>query len=66
MEENILFSDKIPVSPYKLFSGMDAPLSNNLRMFGDIRIITNVQKIIKSNLDNRGSSCIFFGYYNTH
>ena len=30
-EENILLSDKSPVPPYRLFFGMDAPLSKNLR-----------------------------------
>ena len=52
--------------PYKLFFGVDAPLSNNLRTFGKIIIITNVQKKIKAKFDNRGSSCIFVGYSNTH
>ena len=45
---------------------MDAPLSKNLRTFGEIVIITNVQKKIKDKLDNSGSSCIFVGYYTTH
>ena len=62
MEENILLSDKSPVPPYKLFFGVDAPLSKNLRMFGEIRIIANLQKKIKAKLDNRGSPCIFVGY----
>ena len=52
--------------PYKLFFGVDAPLSKNLRTFGEIRIIANVQNKIKAKLDNRGASCIFVGYYTTH
>ena len=39
MEENILLSDKSPVPPYKLFFGVDAPLSKNLHTFGKIGII---------------------------
>ena len=35
-------------------------------MFGEIRIIANVQKKIKAKLDNCGSSCIFVGYSTTH
>ena len=45
---------------------MDAPISKNLRPFGEIVIIANVQKKIKDKLDNRGSSCIFVGYSTTH
>ena len=66
MEENVLLSDKSPVPPHKYFFGVDAPLSKNLRTFGEIRIIENVQKKIKAKLDNSGSSCIFVGYSTTH
>ena len=66
MEENILLNENSPVQPYKLFSGLDAPLLKNLRTFGDIGTITNLQKKIKAKLDNRGYSCIFVGYYTTH
>ena len=59
MEENILLSEKSPVTPYKVYFGVDAPLSKNLCTLGKIRIITNVKKNIKAKLDNRGSSCIF-------
>ena len=52
--------------PYKLFFGVDAPLSNNLRKFGEIVIISNIQNKIKAELDNCGSSFIFVGYYTTH
>ena len=45
---------------------MDAPLSKNLRTFGEIGIIENVWKKIKAKLDNRGSSCIFVVYSTTH
>ena len=45
---------------------MYAPLSNNLSIFGKIVIITNVQKKIKTKLDNNKSSCIFVGYSTTH
>ena len=48
MEENILLSEKNPVTKYKLFFGVDAPLSKNIRAFGEIRIIANVQKNIKA------------------
>ena len=65
-EENILLSDKSPMPPYMSFFGADAPLSKNLRTFGKIGIIANVQKKIKDKLNNRGSSCIFVGYYTTH
>ena len=43
-----------------------APLLKNLCAFGEIVIIANVQKKIKTKLDNRGSSCIFVGYSTTH
>ena len=66
MEENVLLRDKSSVPPYKSFFGVDAPLLKNLRTFGDIGIIANVQKKIKVDLDNRGSSCIFVGYSTTH
>ena len=66
MEDNILLYYKRPVIPYKLFFGVDAPLSKNLRAFGEIGIIANVQKNIKAKLDNCGSSCIFVGYSTTH
>ena len=66
MEENILLSENIPVTSYKLLFGVDSPLSKNLCTFGDIGIIANVQKNIKAKLDNCGSSCIFVGYYTTH
>ena len=65
-EENILLSDKSPMPPYNSFFGVDARLSKNLGMFGEIGIITNIQKKIKAKLDNRGSSCIFVGYSITH
>ena len=65
MEENVLLGDNIPVPPYKLSFGVDSPLSNNSRTFGDIRIIANVQNKIKAKLDNRGSACIFVGYFTT-
>ena len=45
---------------------MNAPLSKNLHTFGEIRIIENVQKKISTKLDNRGSSCIFVGYFTPH
>ena len=66
MEENILLSDNSRVPPYKLFFGVDAPLLNNIRTFGEIGIIANVQKKIKAKLDNRGSYFIFVGYSTTH
>ena len=66
MKEHILLSDKSPFPSYKLFFGVDAPLSKNLRTFGEIRIIANVQNKIKAKLDNRGASCIFVGYSTTH
>ena len=66
IEENILLIDKSPMPPYKTSSGVDAPLSNNLRTFGKIGIIANVQKKIKAKLDNHGSSCISVGYSTTH
>ena len=66
MEENVLLSDKNTVPPYKLFFGVDAPPLKNLCTFGKIRIIANIKKKIKAELDNRGSSFIFVGYTTTH
>ena len=65
-KETILLSDKSLVPPYKSFFGAYAPLSKNLRTFGEIGIIQNLQKKIKAQLDNFGSSCIFVEYFTTY
>ena len=66
LEENILSMENNPIPPYKLFHGIDCPLAKNLRIFGEMAVIANVQEKVKAKLTNRGETMMFIGYATSH
>ena len=66
LEDNILATATNPVPPYTQFHGKDAPMARNLRTFGEIGIVANVQKKIKNKLEDRGTALILIGYSPQH
>jgi hypothetical protein len=65
--DNLLVTSSKETSPYEKFYGEPSPLSNHLRKFGEIGVVTkhNNNKI-KSKLADRGVNCVFLGYARDH
>jgi len=55
--------DKDP--PFRQFYKRDPVFLNSLRVFGEIAVVNDAQKL-RSKLANRGEHCMFVGYANDH
>jgi hypothetical protein len=47
-------------SPFELFSGEKLTLHNNLKIFGEVGVVTTKEKI-QAKLTNQGTTCMFVG-----
>jgi hypothetical protein len=45
-------------SPFELLYGKKPKLHNNLKMFGEVGVVTTMERI-QAKLSNRGTTCIF-------
>jgi hypothetical protein len=50
------------ICPYLLLFGCKPRLPTSLRSFGEMGVLTTIDKI-QGKLNNRGTPCIFVGYY---
>ena len=65
--ESILVDQRNEKSPYELFYNRSPGYEQNLRVFGEMGVITNhANKKIRSKLEDRGTTCVFVGYANNH
>jgi hypothetical protein len=62
---NILSSKSSLKSPFKLLFGSKPILHYELKIFGEVGVVTTKDKI-QSKLTHRGSPCIFVGYAENH
>jgi hypothetical protein len=52
-------------SPFELLYGEKPTLHNNLKIFGEVGVVTAKDKI-QAKLTNRGTTCMFVGYTEHH
>jgi hypothetical protein len=52
-------------SPFELFYGEKPKLNDNLKMFGEVGVVTTKEKI-QAKLSNRGTTCTLAGYTEHH
>jgi hypothetical protein len=52
-------------SPFELLYGKKPKLHNNLKMFGEVGVVTTKERI-QAKLSNRGTICMFVGYTEHH
>ena len=65
--ESILVDQRNEKSPYELFYKISPGYEQNLRVFGEIGVITNhANKKVRSKLENRGTTCVFVVYATNH
>ena len=64
--ENMLVTANKEIPSYTQFYRVEPPFVRNLRTFGEMATITNVQKKIKGKLENRGNYGMFVGYSTNH
>jgi hypothetical protein len=62
---NIISTKLIFKSPFELLYGENPILHNNLKMFGDVGVVTTKERI-QAKLSNRGTTCMFVGYTEHH
>jgi hypothetical protein len=62
---NIMSTKSSFKSPFELLYGEKPKLHDNLKMFGDVGVITTKEKI-QAKLSNRGTTCMFVGYMEHH
>jgi hypothetical protein len=62
---NILSSKSSLKSPFELLFGSKTILNYELKIFGEVGVVTTKDKI-QSKLTNCGSHCIFVGYAENH
>ena len=64
-EANLLTTHN-EMPPYYKFYKQESPFARSVRQFGELAILTNVQKKIKGKLENRGTIHMFVGYSPDH
>jgi hypothetical protein len=52
-------------SPFELLYGEKPKLHNNLKMFGEVGVVTTKERI-QAKLSNRGTTCMYVGYTEHH
>jgi hypothetical protein len=52
-------------SPFELLYGEKPILHNNLKIFGEVGVVTTKERI-QAKLSNRGTTCMFVGYTGHH
>jgi hypothetical protein len=52
-------------SPFELLYGEKPKLHDNLKMFGEVEVVTTKERM-QAKLSNRGTTCMFFGYTEHH
>jgi hypothetical protein len=62
---NIMSTKSSFKSPFELLYGEKPILHNNLKMYGDVGVVTTKEKI-QAKLSNRGTTCMFVGYTEHH
>jgi hypothetical protein len=62
---NIMSTKSIFKSPFELLYGEKPKLHDNLKMFGEVGVVTTKEKI-QAKLSNRGTTCMFVGYAEHH
>jgi hypothetical protein len=62
---NIISTKLIYKSPFELFYGEKPILHNNLKMFGEVGVVTTKERI-QAKLSNRRTTCMFIGYMKNH
>ena len=65
-EDNLLVTNNRQVPPYQLFFNKESPFVRTLQKFGELCMISDVQKKIKGKLKDRGTVCMFVGYCPDH
>jgi len=63
--ENLIVTPNKPQPAHQHFFGEESKFAKELRVFGEVAIVHDAQKI-KSKLADRGSVCIFVGYATNH
>ena len=65
--DNIMVRPDRTKPPYTLFYNKDAKFMKHLRTFGEVAVVAiHEEKMMRSNLDNRGNTCMFVGYADDH
>jgi hypothetical protein len=62
---NIMSTKSSFKSPFELLYGEKPKLQNNLKMFGEVGVVTTKEKI-QAKLSNRGTTCMFVGNTEHH
>jgi hypothetical protein len=62
---NIISTKSSFKSPFELLYGEKPKLHNNLKMFGEVGVVTTKERI-QTKLSNQGTTCIFVGYTEHH
>jgi hypothetical protein len=62
---NIISTKSSFKSPIQFLYGEKPKLHNNLKMFGEVVVVTTKERI-QSKSSNRGTICMFFGYTEHH
>jgi hypothetical protein len=62
---NIISTKSSLKSPYQLLYGEKPILHNNLKMFGEVGVVTTKERI-QAKLSNQGTICMFVGYTENH
>ncbi len=60
--ECLLVEKEGEISPYEKFYGKRPAFAKHLRIFGEMGIVSDQKKTIRSKLADRGFSCMFVGY----
>jgi hypothetical protein len=58
---NIMLRKSSFKSPFELLYGEKPKLHDNLKMFGEVGVVTTKEKI-QAKLSNQGTTCMFVGY----
>jgi hypothetical protein len=58
---NIISTKSSFKSPFELLYGENQNLYNNLKMFGEVGVVTTKERI-QAKLSKRGKTCMFVGY----
>jgi hypothetical protein len=62
---NIMSTKSSFKSPFELLYGEKPKLHNNIKMFGEVGVVTTKEKI-QAKLSNRGTTCMYVGYTEHH
>jgi hypothetical protein len=62
---NIMSTKSSFKSPFEFLYGKKPKLHDNLKMFGEVGVVTTKEKI-QAKLSNQGTTCMFVGYTEHH